>query len=48
MKVFIIEDELMAQATLARTLKTNFQDIEIAGTAQIGRASCRERVFDIV
>ncbi|MBO4760410.1 MAG: response regulator transcription factor [Bacteroidales bacterium] len=39
MKVFIIEDELMAQATLARTLKTNFPDLEIVGTAQSVRES---------
>lgn len=33
MKVFIIEDERMAQNRLERLLKENFQDIEIVGSA---------------
>lgn len=40
MKVFIIEDEQMAQAILVRTLTQNFPDIEIVGTAK----SVRETV----
>lgn len=32
MKVFIIEDEQMAQASLVRVLKQNFSDIDIVGT----------------
>ena len=34
MKALIIEDELMAQANLRRTLNNNFPDIEVVGTAQ--------------
>lgn len=33
MKIFIIEDEPMAQASLCRTLEQNFPDMEIIGTA---------------
>jgi DNA-binding LytR/AlgR family response regulator len=40
MKAFLIEDETMAREQLARTLRENFPDIEIAGTA----ASVREAV----
>ena len=34
MKAFIIEDELMAQANLIRTLNRNHPDIEVIGSAQ--------------
>ena len=40
MKVFIIEDELMAQKSLTRVLSQHFPDLEIAGTA----ASVKEAV----
>ena len=33
MKVFIIEDEIMAQKSLIRLLSQHFPDIEVAGTA---------------
>ena len=33
MKVFIIEDEIMAQKSLIRVLSQNFPDMEVAGTA---------------
>ena len=32
MKVLIVEDELMAQKSLVRTLTVNFPDMEIVGT----------------
>lgn len=33
LKTFIVEDEIMAQKSLIRTLNQNFPDLEIAGTA---------------
>ena len=33
MRVFIVEDELMAQANLLRVLKQNFPDMDVVGTA---------------
>ena len=33
LKTFIVEDEIMAQKSLIRTLNQNFPDLEIVGTA---------------
>ena len=33
MKVFIVEDEIMAQKSLMRSLSQNFTELEVVGTA---------------
>ena len=47
-KVFLVEDETIIRQGIKNNIDWRSNGFELVGEAEIGRASCRERVYPLV